>query len=152
MESETAATDTPATPEPVPEVSGVQLLDGEDLHHDVRASWSNWSKTLTIYAALSLVSLGLFLPLFVHPWLARRQTRYIVTNQRVIKKTGLLSSSTTEYRIDDIRQLQTGSSWLEGVTGTGTIRFSTGVGESTIGFGGVPKYNTIANTIRAEQQ
>jgi len=146
------ATDSEPTPDPVPDVHGVHLLEGEEVHHDLRASWSNWSKTLTIYAFLSLVSFGLLLPLFIHPWLARRKTRYIVTNQRVIKKKGILSSSSTEYRIDDIRQLQTGSSWMEGLVGKGNIRFSTGAGGSTIGFGGVPDYKSVANTIRAEQQ
>ena len=99
-----------------------------------------------------MISFGLLLPLFIHPWLARRKTRYIVTSQRVIKKKGILGSSSTEYRIDDIRQLQTGSSWMEGLVGKGNIRFSTGAGGSTIEFGGVPNYKSVANTIRAEQQ
>lgn len=148
----TLDSDDEPTPDPVPDLHGIHLLEGEEVHHDLRASWSNWSKTLTLYTILSLVSFGLLLPLFIHPWLARRKTRYIVTNQRVIKKKGILSSSSTEYRIDDIRQLQTGSSWMEGLVGKGNIRFSTGAGGSTIEFGGVPNYKSVANTIRAEQQ
>jgi membrane protein YdbS with pleckstrin-like domain len=146
------ATETDTRPDRVPEVSGLTLLDGETIHHDLRPSWSNWSTSLTIYSLLTIVSVGMLAPLFIHPWLARRQSRYIVTSERVIKKTGLIGSSTEEYRIDDIRQLQTGSGWLESLLGKGNISFSTGAGGTQITFGGVPDYKSVANSIRAEQQ
>lgn len=146
------ATETDVSPDPVPEVSGITLLDDETIHHDLRPSWSNWSKSLTIYSLLTILSVGILAPLFIHPWLARRQSRYIVTSQRVIKKTGLIGSSTEEYRIDDIQQLQTGSGWLESLMGKGNISFSTGAGGAQITFGGVPNYKAVANSIRSEQQ
>jgi len=148
--AETAA--QPDPPERVENAAGITLLDNEHVHHNLRPSWANWSKLLIIYGIITIFTVGFGAILFIHPWLARRKSRYIVTNQRVIKKTGFLSTSTTEYRIEDIRQLQTGSSFIEGLLGNGNVQFSTGAGGSVITFGGVPDYQSVANSIRAEQQ
>ncbi|TKR24342.1 PH domain-containing protein [Natronomonas salsuginis] len=136
----------------VPDAEGVTLLDGEELLHNVRPSWSNWSGLIAILTIVTFGTLGLGIVLFVIPWLARRNARYVVTSERVIEKSGILSTSTNEYRIEDIRQLQTGASWSEKLLGHGNIQFSTGAGGSLITFAGVPNYDGIANTIREQQR
>lgn len=137
-------------PSNVPDAEGVTLLEGEEVLHNVRPSWSNWAGWIVGSVLLMFVLVG-FLTILV-PILARRNSRYVVTTERVIHKTGILGTSTNEYRIEDIRQLQTGASWSEKLAGHGNIRFSTGAGGSLITFGGVPNYEGIANSIREQQR
>jgi uncharacterized membrane protein YdbT with pleckstrin-like domain len=134
----------------VPSAKGVTLLEGEEVLHNVRPSWSNWSGWIIGSVLLMFVGIG-FVTIFV-PILARYNSRYVVTTERVIQKTGILGTSTNEYRIEDIRQLQTGASWSEKLIGHGNIQFSSGTGGSLVTFAGVPNYETIANTIRKHQR
>lgn len=133
----------------VPEISGVTLLEDEEVLHDVRPSWAMFSGALAW--GVVTVWFGLGLLFFAYAWLARKNSRYIVTNQRLIEKTGLFSSSTSEYRIRDIRQLQTGATFSEKLASCGHIEFSTGSG-SSITFNGINNYTGIANTIREQQR
>lgn len=131
------------------EAKAVTLLQDEEIIHDLRPSWSRWSGALAWGVVLSLVFVGLFILAWV--WIARQNSRYVVTNQRIIEVTGILGTSTTEYRIGDIRQLQTGASWSEKMMGHGNLQFSTG-GATTITFHGIPDYQEVANTIRELQR
>lgn len=92
---------------------------------------------------------GLLILLWV--WLKRRNTRYIVTNQRLIEVAGILGTHTTEYRIADIRQIQTGATWSEKLFGHGNLQFSTGTA-TMITFNGIPNHQEVANTIREIQR
>lgn len=134
----------------VPNAEGVTLLEGEEVLHNVRPSWSNWSGWIIGSILLMFIGIG-FITIFI-PVLARRNARYVVTTERVIQKTGILGTSTNEYRIEDIRQLQTGASWSEKLLGHGNIQFSTGAGGSLITFAGVPNYQGISNSIREQQR
>lgn len=127
----------------------IELLQGEEILHDIRPAWSKWAGFILISLALSIALVGLFGLAYV--WLVRRNTRYIVTNERVVEVTGILGTSSTEYRISDIRQLQTGASWAEGVRGHGNIQISTGTMESIV-FDGIPEYQQVANSIRQSQK
>lgn len=77
--------------------------------------------------------------------------RYIVTNQRLIEVSGILGTNTSEYRISDIRQIQTGATWGEKMMGHGNLQFSTGTVEM-ITFNGIPNHQEVANTIREIQR
>lgn len=136
----------------VPEATGIILLEGEEILHNVRPAWSNWAGSIAFILVVGIFTVGLGLVLLVFPWLARRNARYVVTTERVIQKSGILSTSTNEYRIEDIRQLQTGAAWGEKLRGNGNIQFSAGSGGSLITFDGGPDYQNIANTIREQQR
>lgn len=127
----------------------IELLDSEKIEHDIRPSWSKWSGLILISAVLCLFLIGVLGLVYV--WLVRKNTRYIVTNQRVVEVSGILGTQTTEYRISDIRQIQTGASWAEQVFGHGNIQISTGT-MGTITFDGIPDYQSVANTIRQAQK
>lgn len=135
----------------VQQVEGFTLLEGEDVLHNVRPAWSNWANELILYGLLCFVGIGfLLLPL---TWYKRSKTRYIVTSERVMyKEGGLLGSSTNEYRISDIRQLQTGATLVEKVLGHGNIQFSSGGAGTLIQFNGIADYESVANTIRTRQR
>lgn len=131
------------------EAQAVTLLQDEEIIHDLRPSWARWSVALVIGVVTSIMLIGLVILAYV--WLARKNSRYVVTNQRILEVSGILGSSTTEYRISDIRQLQTGASWAEKVIGHGNLQFSTG-SATTITFHGIPNYQEVANTIRELQR
>lgn len=135
----------------VQQVEGFTLLEGEEVLHNVRPAWSNWANELILYGLLCFVGIGfLLLPI---PWYKRTKTRYIVTSERVMhKEGGLLGTSTNEYRISDIRQLQTGATLFEKVLGHGNIQFSSGGAGTLIQFHGIGDYESVANTIRTRQR
>lgn len=125
------------------------MLKDENTIHDIRPSWSRWSGALLVGIVTSLMLVGVVLLAWV--WLQRRNTRYIVTNQRLIEVSGILGTNTTEYRIADIRQIQTGATWSEKVMGHGNLQFSTGTA-TMITFNGIPNHQEVANSIREIQR
>jgi len=127
----------------------IQLFDDEEIKHNIRPAWSKWAGTILVSLFFSLFIVGVVGLVYV--WLVRKNTRYIVTNQRVVEVSGILGTQTTEYRIDDIRQIQTGASWAEQMRGHGNIQISTGTMD-TIVFDGIPNYQDVANTIRQAQK
>lgn len=129
--------------ETVTEAEGITLLEGEEVLHNEHPS-------LAAYIAenlmLSLISFGLF------PYLFRMNSRYAITDERVIRKVGLLSTSSAEYRIEDIKQISTGQSIWEKLLGAGNIQLKTAAGGSSIYLYGVNDHENVANTIRNEMR
>lgn len=128
---------------------GLALLENEEILHEVRPSWSKWMGSLIIGILTSVFGIGLIILLWV--WLVRKNMRYIVTNQRLIQVSGILGTRTSEYRIADLRQIQTGATWGEKMLGHGNLQFTTGTVEM-ITFDGIPEYQKVANTIRETQR
>lgn len=159
--SDTAAATTTTDTEPEPETqaepmatteamdapSGIRLLEGEEVLHDLRPSWGNYSTSIWLGILTFWTGVGLLF--FLWPPLARRNERYIVTNQRLIHRSGLFSTTTNEYRITDVRGIQTGQSFLEKLFGSGNIQFVAAGGSIT--FKGVPDAQHVANTIRQQK-
>lgn len=139
---------------------GIQLMDGESVLSNSRPSWSLWWKQIALAILLLLGGLagdsavgGIVVggAIFAYVVVARMQSRYIVTDERVRKKVGLLSKSSGEYRIADIRSLSTEQSIFERLLGHGTIRIRAGA-NNEIPFVGVPEYRDVANQIRERQR
>lgn len=130
-------------------VESITLLQDENTIHDIRPSWSRWGGALLIGLVTSIVLIGLVIIAVV--WLKRKNTRYIVTNQRLIEVSGIIGTTTTEYRIADVRQIQTGATWGEKVLGHGNLQFSTGTA-TMITFNGIPNHQEVANSIREIQR
>lgn len=127
----------------------IELLEGEEILHDIRPAWSKWGGLLLISLFMSLFIIGILGLIYV--WLARKNHRYIVTNERVVEVAGVLSTSTTEYRISDIRQVQTASGPFQELLSDGYIQISTGT-MSDIEFNGINDYQEVANSIREAQK
>lgn len=130
-------------------VQSISLLKDENVIHDVRPSWSRWSGQIFWGIITAVILIGIVILIWV--WLQRKNTRYIVTNQRLIEVTGILGTNTTEYRISDIRQIQTGATWGEKMMGHGNLQFSTGTA-TMITFNGIPNHQEVANSIREIQR
>lgn len=125
------------------------LLEGEQIEHDVRPAWSKWGGLITISLIASLFLIGIIGLVYVY--LARSNHRYIITNQRVVEASGVLGTSTTEYRISDIRQIQTGATTFEQLLNQGNVQISTGT-LSDIILNGIPNYQEVSNSIREAQK
>ena len=126
----------------------------------------NWWKSILVGALFALTALNaaaqgssgvivlvvLTALIFGYVYYSRRSSQYVVTDQRVMKETGLISSSTGEARISDIRSISTKQGIIERITGNGTVQIdSTGTG-GLLGIAGVGDYNSLARTIREQQQ
>lgn len=128
----------------VNDVSGFTLLEGETVHFNTRPSLSAWlanRKNL----GLSIFTLGIGLLI---GFLWKNSSRYVVTDERVYRKIGLLRKRTDEYRYEDIQQFTTGKNIIERIIGVGNVQFQTGTGGEAITFSGVKNHDEVANTIR----
>lgn len=139
---------------------GIALLEGESVLENRRLGWMVWWKHLGFAALVLLFGLagdaaaggivvaGLIVGYVV---LARSNSRYIVTDERIKGKVGLLKKMSMEYRISDIRSLETNRSLLERLFSHGTLRFRAGT-NNEIAWHGVPEYEQVANTVRQHQR
>jgi len=145
---------------------GVDLLQDEIVLENRHPAYVNWWKSIFVGALFALTALSaavqgssgvillviLTALIFAYVYYSRKVSRYVVTDQRVIKETGLISSSTGEARISDIRSISTKQGIIERITKKGSVQIdSTGTG-GLLGINGVGDYNGLARTIREQQQ
>lgn len=142
---------------------GVSLLDGEIVLENTHPSYSNWSKVLALAVVVLLLGVlvgeaasiggGIVLAgiLVGYVYVARKQSRYVVTDQRVKQNIGLLSSSTNEVRHEDIRSVGTNAGVIEGLMGKGTITIDSASSTGNFDIEGVSQYEDVANSIRQAQ-
>jgi len=154
------------------------LLDGERILVDERPAWSAWTLqlvvagTLVLFGLLALlvdaVVVGASLVLLAVVLLGsvlyqRRRVRYLVTDRRIVVKTGISAVSTNEAWMRDVRGMQTGASFTERLLGHGHITVSTRIvpQRSFVPFGGqfggltlggIPNFREVAHVIRQQQQ
>ena len=142
--------------------AGINPLDGELVLKNVHPSWINWKGRLfsaLFFAVIGLMisgDIGALLVVFgllqvLSAFLSRRASRYIVTNQRVKKKIGLLGSSTQEARLDTLNGISTSSGFIEGLFGKGTVSV-TDAARETLAIKGVGNYEDLARTLREQQR
>jgi uncharacterized membrane protein YdbT with pleckstrin-like domain len=72
------------------------------------------------------LGLGLLIipPLLLLFYLERQRRRFVVTNKRVKAEWGLITKSSSEVRIRDIRAMNIRRTGLAGLFGIGTLEFS----------------------------
>lgn len=76
--------------------------------------------TYLSYAAIVLFG-GAATVIFLHAWLVRWITEFVVTDRRVIYKRGLISRHTVEMNMDKIESVDVDQSLLGRMLGYGTI-------------------------------
>jgi len=142
--------------------AGINPLDGESVLKNVHPSWINWKWRL--FSAFFFVIIGamiggdvgaffivLGLLQVLSTFFSRRASRYIVTNQRVKVKVGLLGSSTQEARLDTLNGISTKSGLIEGLFGKGTVSVTDAAREEMY-IKGVGNYQDLARTLREQQR
>lgn len=81
-------------------------------------------------------------------YLLRKRQRYVVTDERVIKRTGLLHKSTGELRRDAISAIYTEASLLGRLLGRGTVIVEGRATDERLVFEGVSDYREFAARVR----
>jgi len=151
------------------EVGGVQLMQNEAVLEDVNPAWSAYVGSLLFGAVLLLGALAeatvvdsqndasaaavmgvvVFGVIFGYAFYRRSRTHYIVTDSRVIKRTGiLLNSSTEEAGYEMITGVGVDASRFQSLFGNGTVNVATSGGVGTIELTGAPDAQEFANLIR----
>ncbi|QPV62139.1 PH domain-containing protein [Halosimplex litoreum] len=142
------------------DTDGIDLMQGESAHQNRRPSWALWWKQIALGAFVLLAGLGgdaaaggilVGGGIFAYVVLARIQSRYVVTDERVKAKIGLLSKASREYRIADLNSLSTSQSIFERLVGHGSLTLRTASNDEIV-WRGVPDYQDVANSIRQEQR
>jgi membrane protein YdbS with pleckstrin-like domain len=99
-------------------------------------------------AALALLALLLI------GWiqLDRRRRRYAVTNRRVSAEFGIISRTSNEVRIQDIRSINLRQTGLMGLLGIGRVEFSSAATEDAdVIFWNIPAAQKVRDLVRSLQ-
>lgn len=139
-------------------INGIALFEDEEVYHDQKPGWSAYSGALLVGLA-GILAMGAGLVVLALVWWYRRNTRYLVTSQRVISYGGWGGDKTLEFRIEDIQFVATDRNLLESLAGGGTVSVATagiafGISgfASTIDLAGLSDHQHVANTIRQLQR
>ncbi|WP_092695722.1 PH domain-containing protein [Halorientalis regularis] len=139
---------------------GIDLMQGESVLENRRPGWSLWWKQITAAVVFLLGGLagdaaagGLLIGggTFAYVVISRMQSRYVVTDERVKAKVGILNKVSREYRINDVQSLTEGQSIFERILGHGSITFRTASNDE-ITWHGVPEHKDVAKTVRRMQR
>lgn len=148
--------------------ASMPLMDGEEVLIDARPAWSAFSFQLLIAILVFIGGLAAgdaavvagFLvagAIIGYVFYQRRKVRYVVTDRRMMKLTGISSKASNEAWMLDVRGLQTGASLVERLLGHGHIVVSSDILSSGFGrfrgmtFGGISNYEEVAAVIRERQ-
>jgi hypothetical protein len=166
-QSDTIASSTDTEQRQIPHkasTTGITLLDGEQMLANLRPSWEAWVWQLLVGGLLFLTGLaqlanggsatGFLIGLLVLGYvaLARWRSRYFVTDERVMQRTGLLRRRTNEVRVEDIEGLKTDARLIERVLRHGHIVLSSAATTGPVEFNYLPNHTQVANTIRELQR
>lgn len=142
---------------------GVALLPDETVLENNHPSWWQWWKSITItlfFAGRGILNLqtgdvGASLPFIGiaaviggYVFLSRQTCRYVVTTERVYKKSGILRQTTSEARIGVIHSLTTDAGFFEKRLGKGTVQIDSTGATGILVLTGTTDRERFANTIR----
>lgn len=143
---------------------GIDLLDGEQMLENLRPSWEAWWRQILIGGLLFLFGLSAIgagsagfllitgLAVLGYVAISRYRSRFFITDERVIQRSGLLRRSTNEIRIESIENLKTDANIPERILGHGHIVVSSSATFGAVSLFALPNYKRIANTIREKQR
>ena len=75
-----------------------------------------------------LVPIALGIALIVYAYLVRNSITYVITDEELYKKTGLLSRHVTKVRVEKVRNISTHQSFVQRFTSRGTVIIETATG------------------------
>jgi uncharacterized membrane protein YdbT with pleckstrin-like domain len=99
------------------------------------------------------VGVALFVIVLVVGFLKRLGTRYMLSNQRLIIRRGLLAKRVQQTRVDRIQNVNTEQRLLERVLRVGTVDFDTaGTGDSDFRFVGISNPDAVVRAVDVAQR
>jgi uncharacterized membrane protein YdbT with pleckstrin-like domain len=112
------------------------------LYQDSPAMFRN--RPVLFLACCALIPFGIGLVVLLVWWLRCLATTLVITDRRVTLRKGLLSKSTNDVLIADIRNVQVRQSLLQRIFGVGAVAVSTsGQGDMEIEVHGMPAPDRI---------
>ena len=86
--------------------------------------------------------------------ISRRRVRYVITNQRLYVREGILSKNEQQTRLDRIQDVSTKQSFFERTLGIGTVDFDTasGDGDESFAFSGVDDPGEVVRAVDEAQR
>lgn len=129
----------------------VSPVQGESLVLVAHPSAMNYLWVIFFGVLLIPVLIGVIMLLYVY--INIKTTCFVITNKRVIMKTGLLSISQSEVRVDDIRGVNLQRGLWQRIIGTGNITIGTAAtGGAEIMMIGVGEPNRVVDAINQQRK
>jgi len=147
--------------------STVSLLEGETVIEAFRPSLWNWAKFFLVGIATALLAVQAFsegqvtagagaaavtIVVTGYAYFSRERSRYVVTDQRVIKSVGLVRLGSEDIRIADVRGVSTSRGLRHRLMRTGTVETRSIGGENPLTMQNFKGYTAFARAIRTQQQ
>ena len=102
---------------------------------------------------LLLVAYGLGLIIIIWALLDRRSKVFTVTTRRVMAKSGIMSRSTQEVTMKDIRSINFRQDIFDRIYGLGTVQIgSAGTGDIDVQFSGIPNAQRVKDIISRHKE
>jgi uncharacterized membrane protein YdbT with pleckstrin-like domain len=73
-------------------------------------------------ACLTIVLLPIGIPMLIHSWLRYHTTLFVVTNRRIVSRSGILSKSSIEMMVDKVEEVTFQQSFFGRMLNYGTVR------------------------------
>lgn len=106
------------------------LIDGEQVLY--RARRSMWSQFVLILVGIVLLpAFGVGLLLLLWAWIICRTTELVITNKRIISKSGIIRRSAMELRLDKIESINVDQGLMGRILNFGSIAISGTGGDKT---------------------
>lgn len=111
------------------QIEGVTIYEDEELLHHVKSN-KVLEYVTPIHVILTVISFGFWL-LFWIPWVAYKHysggssTEYIITDERIVTKTGRLATSTEQVSFDNIvGDIRTDQNIAQSIVNAGDVEFN----------------------------
>ena len=106
-----------------------------------------------VMGTLLLVAYGLGLIIIIWALLDRRSKVFTVTTRRVMAKSGIMSRSTQEVTMKDIRSINFRQDIFDRIYGLGTVQIgSAGTGDIDVQFSGIPNAQRVKDIISRHKE
>lgn len=140
---------------------GINVMEGESVLQNRHPGWGLWWKVLAAAAFVALIGISagtdgiafivLAAAMVGYVAVARMQSRYIVTDERIKMDIGFIRSTSREYRISDVQGIDTSQGIIAKIFSIGDISVRTADG-TQIPWKGVPNHEEVAQEIRKHQR
>jgi uncharacterized membrane protein YdbT with pleckstrin-like domain len=120
---------------------GIAALVSKIAEDEVKGAW------------IAIAAISALVLVLVAGYLKRLATTYVITNQRLLIRRGIIARAEQHSRVDRIQNVSTKQSVLERMLRVGTVEFDTAAGEDDeLAFAGVGDPHGVVEAIRQAQR
>ena len=130
----------------------VSPMQGESLILVAHPSAMNYLWVI-VFGVLLIPVLFIGVVMLLYAYINIKTTCFVITNKRVVTKTGLLRISQSEVRIDDVRGVNLQRDLWQRIIGTGNVTIGTAAtGGAEIVMRGVGNPNRVVEAINSQRK